>query len=603
MLHTQKCRFLEPRSWGLLLSLSTVLAIPQAVFSQTPAIDLDSNTLPESENWQGTLDQSLPSSSQFRDITPDVWAFSALQSLIERYDCLQGYPNGTFRGDRPLTRYEFAAGLNACLSQIERLIAATNSDAVSRDDLRIIEQLRNEFQTELDLLRRRTNDLESRIAFLENNAFSITTKFNGEAIFALSDTIGPNFVQSSSNLSFLPGVSIDLPPQLIQQAAALGLDGAPRVDAFVDNDNNTVFGARGRLDLITSFTGYDRLWLRLSETNITPFTANSRGIFRAPAFPPFIPNPINARFTRNTGEATQTFNLPDSKLGYFFPLGNTQVYIPAAGGKWNDLTPTLNPYFFDQDGGHGALSTFASESPIYRIGGGAGIVFDIPLWQPLRLTLGYLAGPGVVDPDYGLFNGEYSALGQFTVDMGSFDWGLTYVHAYHRAENAIFDRGRGRNGFVGTIAANFPGSLLQNLARPILGLEPTPTVTNSYGIQAAWQVNEKVSISGFFAYTDAILLQQGDSEIWTYGAGVALPDLGKPGNLLGVFFGAQPYAGQIKIPRAIYRNNVVPYHFEAFYRHHINPYISISPGFIWLWSANEINRSVFVPTIRTTFSF
>jgi hypothetical protein len=32
-------------------------------------------------------------------------------------DCLVGYPDGTFRGDRALTRYEFVAGMAACLDQ------------------------------------------------------------------------------------------------------------------------------------------------------------------------------------------------------------------------------------------------------------------------------------------------------------------------------------------------------------------------------------------------------------------------------------------------------------------------------------------------------
>jgi hypothetical protein len=34
--------------------------------------------------------------------------------------CLSGYPDGTYRGDQPVTRNEFAAGLNACLEQILR---------------------------------------------------------------------------------------------------------------------------------------------------------------------------------------------------------------------------------------------------------------------------------------------------------------------------------------------------------------------------------------------------------------------------------------------------------------------------------------------------
>ncbi|HBB32401.1 MAG TPA: hypothetical protein DC064_11540, partial [Cyanobacteria bacterium UBA9273] len=44
---------------------------------------------------------------------PGDWAYEALRSLVERYGCIAGYPDGTFRGNRAMTRYEFAAGLNA----------------------------------------------------------------------------------------------------------------------------------------------------------------------------------------------------------------------------------------------------------------------------------------------------------------------------------------------------------------------------------------------------------------------------------------------------------------------------------------------------------
>ncbi|NES87212.1 MAG: S-layer homology domain-containing protein, partial [Moorea sp. SIO2B7] len=48
---------------------------------------------------------------QLRDVQPTDWAFEALRNLVERYGCIAGYPNGTFRGNRALSRSEFAAGL------------------------------------------------------------------------------------------------------------------------------------------------------------------------------------------------------------------------------------------------------------------------------------------------------------------------------------------------------------------------------------------------------------------------------------------------------------------------------------------------------------
>jgi len=61
--------------------------------------------------------------NQLRDVSPTDWAYEALRSLVDRYGCISGFPNQTYRGNQPLSRYEFAAGLNSCLNQIERLIA------------------------------------------------------------------------------------------------------------------------------------------------------------------------------------------------------------------------------------------------------------------------------------------------------------------------------------------------------------------------------------------------------------------------------------------------------------------------------------------------
>ena len=68
--------------------------------------------------------------------------------------CLSGYPDETFQGDRPLTRYEFAAGLNACLEQIDRQIRARNSIA-TQEDFETTLQRQRELNRELHQLNER----------------------------------------------------------------------------------------------------------------------------------------------------------------------------------------------------------------------------------------------------------------------------------------------------------------------------------------------------------------------------------------------------------------------------------------------------------------
>ena len=49
--------------------------------------------------------EQVTSITQFSDVYPTDWAYQALANLIERYGCVASYPNGTFRGNRAMTRY------------------------------------------------------------------------------------------------------------------------------------------------------------------------------------------------------------------------------------------------------------------------------------------------------------------------------------------------------------------------------------------------------------------------------------------------------------------------------------------------------------------
>ena len=105
--------------------------------------------------------EQVTSVTQFSDVYPTDWAYQALSNLVEQYGCVAGYPNGTFRGNRAMTRYEAAALLNACLDRITEVT----------DELR---RLIKEFETELAILRGRVDGLEARVGELEATQFSTT---------------------------------------------------------------------------------------------------------------------------------------------------------------------------------------------------------------------------------------------------------------------------------------------------------------------------------------------------------------------------------------------------------------------------------------------
>ena len=82
----------------------------------------------------------VTSVTQFSDVYPTDWAYQALSNLVETYGCVAGYPNGTFRGNRAMTRYEAAALLNACLDSVTGMT----------DELK---RLIREFETELAIIK------------------------------------------------------------------------------------------------------------------------------------------------------------------------------------------------------------------------------------------------------------------------------------------------------------------------------------------------------------------------------------------------------------------------------------------------------------------
>jgi hypothetical protein len=488
---------------------------------------------------QDAIDQ-VTSVSQLSDVKPTDWAFQALQSLVERYGCIVGYPDKTFRGNQALTRYEFAAGLNACMDRINELIAAATADLVKKEDLLAVQKLQEEFAAELATLRGRVDALEARTATLEKQQFSTTTKLVGEVIFGLADAFGE------------------------------------------DVNAETVFHNRVRLNLVTSFTGKDRLRTRLQAGN----PGNS--------FQPV----IGTNEGRFTYDGTTDNSVAIDILEYRFPLlQNMVVNVFAANSLHHYYADTVNPYFEGFGGGNGALSRFGERNPIYRIGPfGAGIGINYKINDVFKLDFGYLANEAErPEAGAGLFGGNYSAMAQLVIQpVTNLKLGLTYVHAYDGTNPA-----NRRFGFGGT-GTNFAN-------RPWLpaGLPVTPVSSNSYGFEASYKLSPQFAISGWVGFTNARLIGRGDADILNYAVTLAFPDLGKKGNLGGIIVGAEPYLTNLDVPGDPDFAEDTPFHVEVFYKYQLNNNISITPGIIWLTAPNQNNdnNDVVIGTIRTTFTF
>jgi len=178
----------------------------------------------------------VTSVTQFSDVQPGDWAYEALAFLANSQeqgglDCLEGYPDGSYRGNQAMTRFEFAAGLAACLDAI-------GTNAIDSEQLIRIEALQREFASELAVLRSRVDVLEARVDELEANQFSTTTTLSGQVIMGLVGATGA-----------YPGADEDeATPAILSNT-----DGEPGSDAQFS------LNYRVRLNLLTSFSGSDLL--------------------------------------------------------------------------------------------------------------------------------------------------------------------------------------------------------------------------------------------------------------------------------------------------------------------------------------------------------
>ncbi|WP_019505745.1 iron uptake porin [Pleurocapsa sp. PCC 7319] len=161
--------------------------------------------------------ESIPAVFKLKLIHNSDREYLALQSLAQRYSCSTKFSHDL--SNIPITRYEFAVGLNNCLQQFESI-----SDP---KDLATWQRLQQNFALELVDLSNKIDEVETDLNQVEVHQFSTTTRLNAQVLFFLADSFG-------------------------QEA----------------NNSATFSGYRTRLDFDTSFDGQDLLKIRLENRNI-----------------------------------------------------------------------------------------------------------------------------------------------------------------------------------------------------------------------------------------------------------------------------------------------------------------------------------------------
>lgn len=486
--------------------------------------------------------------NQLSDVQATDWAFTALQSLVERYGCIAGYPNSTFRGDRAMTRYEFAAGLNACLERINELIATATADLVKKQDLATLQRLQAEFSSELATLRGRVDTLEAHTAELVANQFSTTTKLGGQVIVSVN---GGGF----------NGDRI--------------IDPTGRVLATTNPNPTVVY--RAGIDLNTSFTGTDLLKLRL-ETGSGSIPnrgdLDNVGSVLEPNFGSGLDYSINPPTTGELaiGRLFYTFR-PTADLSVSFgPDIRTTDYV--------DFNSYAKLSFRDF-----STQAFINNYILFPISGPAsGAAID---WKPgngaISLRGLYAAADAANPGERGLLIGPAPFIP------------LLYPQIFN--PNTVSKRGLFGDTYQGTVELEYAptrdwavrlqysGGEVLNQRFDVIGANVEYTFAQNWGIFGRY---------GYGSYNDTAF---GDIKPNYWMAGVAFRDLFTRGALAGVAVGQPFIANQI--------GNSTQTNYEAFYNYPFSRNIQITPTIQVIQNAGNqsSNGTIFTGTLRTVFSF
>jgi hypothetical protein len=616
----------------MLAPVALGLAAPTAVSAATLNMD--------AVNQYSTQEQ-VTSINQFSDVKPSDWAYQALDNLIQRYGCVAGYPDGTYKGGQAMTRYEAAALLNACLDRVTEVT----------DEL---QRLLNEFKGELAVIRGRVDKLEAKVGKLEAMQFSTTTKLKGEATFVLgavtangnARTGGDDYpysplgikaklynpvtgTTSGSSVLIYPNKGYDgsKQPFFLSGLGYANNDGVTQKKQYIwrnkenglyyktDNSYNvfnnrkytadyynarygaTTFSYDVRLNFETSFTGKDLLYTRLRSGNMDN-AFNGKGLNLTA---------LDKGFDSN--------GVPDSvvldRLYYRFPVGKEWSFLVGARARNTEFLGT-NPSVYASAKGDRILDFFSVHGApgVYNKATGAmgGVMWRQnvkPGKGRFAVSASYVAPNGNIGNAYDGNADECSSTeggigtdcsrGSFLAQLGysAPQWAITAAYRYGQA-GSNFRRGTNfaannswwlRNGESNSFALNGYWQPKQS------GWVPS--------VSAGWAINSLGNNARTANYYDSELYVS-QSQSWF--VGLQWDDVFAKGNSAGMAVGQSTFATSMnrgtdylyldrydpskgfsttrnKLNRTPYDGNYV---WEWWYKFQVTDNISVTPSLFYL---------------------
>jgi hypothetical protein len=432
----------------------------------------------------------------FSDVYPTDWTFQALTSLAERHGCAVANPSGS------ITRYEAATLLNKCLGDVAQ---------VNEEERRLI----NEFAPELAVIKGRVDGLESRVGEFEAGQFSNTTKLSGKAIFIIGKA---------------------------------DHDG----DQTPNNTDSTTFEYSYQMDMNSSFSGDDRLYVRIKSGNVSDHWKDStQGMYLSAA---------NAG-DKYDGTNYSVDSLYVDKLWYQFPIG--EQFTAWIGPKIENYymlasAPSIYKPVMKQFalGGNGPVYGSSTQP-------GFGVAWTQPTQDPsearFAVSGAYTAQNGETSTaSQGMFGDDSKSALLTKVEYGSPRWQVSVAAAFKK------------DGWTDSYFSTAKGKL-----------RDTASSETAIGLRAYWKPEEEGAIPSISVGYDTTSITDvstsgypEEASGWMMGFG--WKDVVVDGNTAGLAFGSRVHATQLKGGSPDGAEDT--FSWEAYYTFQVSDNVSVTPA-------------------------
>jgi len=478
------------------------------------------------------------------DVEPTDWAFQAVRSLTENYGCLSGFPDGTFRGEQTMTRFEFAAALNACLNQITEVLP---------EDRETIGALRAQFDEELTT---QVDALEAAVEELREDQFSTTTRLFGQVIFGFQ-------ARTDNDADFFP------------------------IDGIAETEDPgagvTTFYSNAQLFLLSRLSRRDLLFIGLQAGEGNSLFDNESNTALG------LTNNIRLAY-----EADNNLDVEVSDLTYRRLIGDSLALVAGARG----VTPVsvFRGPNEAEGAGSGPLSLFAQRNPILAIGRGeAGLGFDWQITDRLSLQ-GVYSVAEADDSNDGLFRGDRTFGFQLTATpFDTVNLALNYLNDYSQQGNLSTGIGDSQLTAGDAITTNAFGGTVSWDITPRFTLGGWGGYTTSVTPGEDGSV-ETFNWMAFLNFPDLF----GPGNLGGIYVGqpprISSSDLRQGQNVPDLLAGGLGDSGS---------QPGTTTHVEVFYRYQMTDNISITPGIIAIFEPANTPGSdnILLGALRTTFRF